>query len=124
MTEETVLDYRVKAIETTLNEIKDSHRSIAESLSKLVVLEQRHEQTARSLERAFGELKELDVRLTKTEEVSATIAALSASVSDMKKILYAGVGIVLIAVFGLVFDAAVEGKRVRALQQQNQEAAP
>lgn len=62
-----LIERRLDVVERAIEEIRDATRSIAESVSKIVLLEERHAETTRALERAFGALKEVEHRLREIE---------------------------------------------------------
>lgn len=94
-----VLLYRVDSIESTLTELKNSHKSIAQSLQQLVVLEQRHQDTREALERAFNTIGKIDIRLQVCEETNPKVERLEVA-SDR---LHGAVWSLAIACIGAAF---------------------
>lgn len=64
---ESVTEYRITALEGSVNEIRSAVKSIDASLQVLARLEQRHAETRDGLERAFEELKDHEVRVRDIE---------------------------------------------------------
>lgn len=66
---DSVMEYRISALEGSVNEIKQAVKSIDASLQVLSRLEQRHSETRDGLERAFNEIAdhETRVRVIETE---------------------------------------------------------
>lgn len=110
MTDHDILDYRVRAMEDAMVEIRDSQRSIADSLAKLVVLEQQHHATADALGRAFTELKDVRHRVDKLEDLPTTVKHLAEVLGEIKRFVYGGAAVVLLAVGGLALDAVLSGQ--------------
>lgn len=61
------METRVSMLEAAINEIRDSTKSIAESISAIKVLEERHAESSRAIERAFLELKDIELRVRVVE---------------------------------------------------------
>lgn len=63
MSPDSVMEYRISALEGSVNEIKSAVKSIDSSLQVLSRLEQRHAETRDGLGRAFSEMEDHEKRL-------------------------------------------------------------
>jgi len=60
----------IKHIETSLAEVKETLKGVVDALERLARLEERHMNTARSLERAFTAITKLETRIADLEKKS------------------------------------------------------
>lgn len=60
-------------IEYRLGLIEESIRKMTEAITSLLGLEQRHLTTNKAIERAFGDIKDLDTRLSEIENEMPTL---------------------------------------------------
>lgn len=67
MPSDSVIEYRIEALEGSVNEIKSAVKSIDASLRVLSRLEQRHAETRDGLERAFAEIADHETRVRTIE---------------------------------------------------------
>jgi hypothetical protein len=63
VSEMEVFAYRMQVVENAVMELRAAHKSIAESLQQLVLLEREHAHTRAALDRAFKAIKGMDDRL-------------------------------------------------------------
>ena len=68
MTIEDATDRRLRAVETSMDELKRAVAQVAEAINKLVLIEERSLETRRSIDRAFETLKDHEQRLRDVEE--------------------------------------------------------
>lgn len=60
-------DIFIAALRDDIRDMKDALKALADSMSRLAVVEERHSQTANGLERAFEVLKSLEARVSALE---------------------------------------------------------
>lgn len=77
-----VLEHRVTVVETVLEDIGESIKSIAESMKTLAVLEERHVATKEAIARAFIELKD---NKTQTEHAHERIDKIELEMPHLKR---------------------------------------
>ena len=68
MSIEDATDRRLRAVETSIDELKRAVAQVAEAINKLVVIEERSLETRRTIDRAFETLKDHEQRLRDVEE--------------------------------------------------------
>lgn len=68
MSIEDATDRRLRAVETSMDELKRAVAQVAEAINKLVVIEERSLETRRTIDRAFETLKDHEQRLRDVEE--------------------------------------------------------
>ena len=68
MSIEDATDRRLRAVETSMDELKRAVAQVAEAINKLVLIEERSLETRRSIDRAFETLKDHEQRLRDVEE--------------------------------------------------------
>lgn len=94
-----VLEYRVNALESSVNEIKDAVKGIDRSLNSLCLLEERHIETKQALERAFGKLEKQDGRI---QEIESNMPSLKEVRDLIKKGILGILAIVGVGIVGLI----------------------
>ena len=68
MSIEDATDRRLRAVETSMDELKRAVAQVAEAINKLVLIEERSLEARRSIDRAFETLKDHEQRLRDVEE--------------------------------------------------------
>lgn len=101
-----LIEHRLTAVESALEKVADAIQEIAASTRLIAHLELKHAETRDSLERAFGEIKDLqgvDVMLdTRMRVVELDMPALNATRRTVDNAIFSVVGLVGLAVIGLV----------------------
>lgn len=92
---------RLTHLEAAIDEIKESTRQIADAMTTIAVLEERHSETRDGLQRAFQAIERIELRLEKVE----------IEMPDLKRVrnwMYGAV-VGVVAAVGTVGTAIVSG---------------
>ena len=101
-----LIEHRVGAVERAVESIAESVRVIADSTSKIVRLEERHDETREGLNRAFSETRDMKSDADKVDDRVRVIEVEMPSLKEVKaqinRAVWGLVGLVGIAIVGLV----------------------
>ena len=99
MSIEDATDRRLRAVESSMDELKRAVAQVADAINKLVLIEERSLETRRTIDRAFETLKDHEQRLREVEEqmpllvetrrwvVLGVLAGLSMMLAGLAKLL-------------------------------------